>query len=151
DDDVVPGAGAEGLADLLADARQIGQVEAAVAAARRPDAHEREIRRLDRLRGARRGPGGPRPGSPANPPLQAPPDDGTSARVQARDLVVVDVDADHLMAVAGEGGCRHASHVPQSEHRDIHRPPSMFQWPSPTSSGDAAGWSGGRTRCRAVS
>ena len=49
DDDVICGLVAEHLADLLADARQIRQVEAAVLAARRADADQREVRCRDRL------------------------------------------------------------------------------------------------------
>jgi len=116
DDHVVRGLVFQRLADLLADALEVLQVEAAVAAARRADAQERHLALPHRVR---------RIGGGAKASLryvlrqqlvEARLDDRAAARVDRRNLVGVHVDADDIVPIAGKRRGRHTSHVPETEH-----------------------------------
>ena len=120
DDDVIAGLVLQRIADLLADANQVAQIEAAVLAARRPDADEREIGFRDRLGGA-----GCRTQAAGfdgilQQLLEPRLDDGTEAGIDGGNLFGIHVDADHVMAVRGKVRGRHASDVAESEYADMH-------------------------------
>ena len=121
DDDVVVVLVAQGSADLLADPLEVLQVEAAVLAARRADAEQRDVGAADGVRGV----GGRAQAAVrdalAQQILEAGLDDRTAASVDRRHLVGVDVDADHLVAVTGERRRRHAADIAKAKHGHSHR------------------------------
>ena len=120
DDDRRPGVRAQRRADLLADAPHVLEIDVAVAAARRPDAHENQVGLLDRDAdfGARREPAG------ADLPLDDLADllldDRRLARVDELDLARLGVDADHLMAGARQAPGDDRADVAEPQDADLH-------------------------------
>ena len=107
---------ADCLADLLADALELRQVETAVATARRADANQREVsgrHGLDRIdRRAQRAGGG----GAADDFVESLLDDRAAARVDAGRLVGIGIHANDRVALRRQCCCRHAPHVPESKH-----------------------------------
>src|SRR5581483_4911 len=123
DDDVIIRLGCEHLANLLADAFEIRQIEAAVAFARRPDAEQRHVGVVDRIRRIRRR---------AQPPFgDGPPEDVAESGFHDRsvpcvdrgDLIGIHVDADDVMSVGGKRCRRNAAYISKTENRNSHNDP----------------------------
>ena len=122
---MVRGLGGQRVTDLLADASEVGQVEAAVLAAGRADADERKIRRVYRIgsAGRRTQPAGG--DALRQQRLEAGLHNRAATLVDGVDLTLVHVDAHHLMAVRGERRRRHATDISETEDRYLHvRSPS---------------------------
>src|SRR5688500_2372818 len=120
DDHVVARFLLQRLADLLGDALEIGQIQAAVLAARRADAHERDVAVAHRFGGAgRRAQAAVADVGPNQlvEPLLA---YRAAALVEALALAGIRVDADDLVAVLREARGGDAADVSQSEHGDFH-------------------------------
>ena len=121
DDDVVGGFVFEHLADLLADAFQVGEVETAVLPAWRADADQRQVGRVNGVLGVGRGTQSSICGGLANQLVETLLDDRASSFVQARDLVGIDVHADNRMTVSRKRSRRNTADVPKSKHRNLHQ------------------------------
>jgi hypothetical protein len=120
DDDVIAVLGRERLADLLRDAFEVSQVEAAVLAARRADADQRDVGVAHRLGGARRR-AQPAVGAVRLDQLvESVLDDRAASVVEARHLVGIHVDADDVVAVLGKTGGGYAADIPQTKNRHVH-------------------------------
>jgi len=109
--------------DLPDDPADLVQVSAAVSGRRGANAHQGQIggpqavpHRLGRPQGARGHCGG-------NERFQAGFDDWRPALVERQHLARVGVDADDVMAAAGQTGGGHGSHIAKSEQCDVHRIP----------------------------
>ena len=120
DDDVIRRLVPQRLADLFADAAEMRQIEAAVLAARRPDAHERYLARTHRLRGAGRRAQVSVRRTLLEQLFESGLDDRAHARVHHLNLVGVDVDADNLVAIGGQQCGRDATHVSKTKYRHLH-------------------------------
>jgi hypothetical protein len=117
---VVVALGFERVADLLAHTLEIGQVEAAVAPARRAHADERQISGGHGFGGVGRGTERATRRAVPDQFVEAAFHDRAAPFVQARDFVGIDVHTDDRVAISGEGGRRHAADVTQPEYRNIH-------------------------------
>ena len=116
DDDVIArSCRCSARADLLADALEIREVEAAVLPARRADAEQRDVGVADGVRrvGRRAQASFATRSAPAARRARA--RRSGCAGVDRGDLVGVDVDADDVVTVAGERRRRHAADVPETE------------------------------------
>ncbi len=109
---------AQRRADLLRDAHDVRQVDAAVRTARCADTDERDVAaeyRLTHIRGrgqaARRDPFGHQRGNALL-------DDGAAAGVDLPDLSPGNVDADDPVTFAREAGRGYAAHIAETEHTD---------------------------------
>jgi hypothetical protein len=116
DHHVIRGLVAQHGADFLAHPRQVGEVQAAVPAAWRADADERQVGGVHRIRRVRRRPQALGPHAFLQQFPQAGLDDGAAAFVDRLHLVRIHVDADHVVAVGGEACRRDAAHVTQTEN-----------------------------------
>lgn len=110
----------DGSSDFLADALDVGQVQAAVRRARRSDADERNVGAFDRFFRCRRrsqASGGNHLGDQL---VHARLDDGATAVVDDFDFGRIDIDADDFMPFLGETSRRDATDVAKSEHTQSH-------------------------------
>src|SRR3954469_5326439 len=120
DDHVIVLLAANRGADFLADPLEILQIKAAVLAARRAGAEERHVGAVDRVGGVGGRAQASLRGALAEQILETRLDDRAAAGVDRRDLVGIDVAADHLVAVAGERRRGDTAHVPKTENRNSH-------------------------------
>ena len=120
DNDVICGLVPERIADLLADTNQVAEIEAAVFAARRADANQRQVGISDRLGRARRRPQPTRIDAFLEQRIETRLDDRAAAAVDGGDLLGIDVDADDVMSIGGEVRRGNAADVAQAEYGDSH-------------------------------
>ena len=110
----------EGIADLFADANQVAEIEAAVLAARRADANQRQVGISDRLGRARRRPQTTRIDAFLEQRIETRLDNRAAAAVDGGDFLRIHVDADDVMSIGGEVRRGNASDVAQAEYGDSH-------------------------------
>ena len=104
--------------DLPGRRLDVGEVGAAVLALRRRHAQERDLAVLDGVGGAEHELEPTRAEPLVDEAVEAVLDDRDLARRQPRDLVGIDVGADHLVAEVGEAGTGREAHVAGSDDGD---------------------------------
>src|SRR6266581_5887816 len=120
DHDVIRGFVFERIADLFADTDQVAEIEAAVLAARRADANERQVGISDGLGRARRRPQTMRIDAFLEQRIETRLDDRTPAGVDGGDFLWIHIDADDVMSIGGKVRRGNASDVAEAEYRNSH-------------------------------
>ena len=120
DDHVVGVLVLEDMADFLADASQVRQVEAAVLPAWRPDAQQRQVGRAHRILGAGGCAQAPRRHSPLQQLLEPRLDDRAAPGVDRRHFFREDVHAHYFMPIVGERCRGHATDIPETKNGNLH-------------------------------
>jgi hypothetical protein len=112
--------GGDGLADLLAHALHIGEVDAAVGQARRADAHQREVGMAHRV--ADLGAGAQPSGRYllVNDVADVLLDDRRLAGVDQIDLGTLRIHADHFVAVFRKASRGYGANVSEPQHANFH-------------------------------